>query len=68
MSSVFGVYRVESRPVGEHGLGQVVPVISKVDLWPPFFHSKEAAEEHARELQERDFNGEQYSVQELRGA
>jgi len=68
MSSVWGVYRIENRPVGELGLGHVVPVGSEVDLWPPFFHSREAAEEHARKLHEKDSNGDRYSVQELHGA
>jgi hypothetical protein len=68
MASMWGVYRIESRPVGEYGLGPIVPVSSKVDLWAPFFPQKAAAEEYARELQEKDSNGDQYSVQELHGA
>ena len=40
MASMWGVYRVESRPTGEDGLGHIVPLISKVDLWPPFFPQK----------------------------
>jgi hypothetical protein len=68
MASMWGVYRIQTRPVGELGLGPIVPQVSKVDLWPPFFPQKSAAEEYARDLREKDSNGDQYSVQELHGA
>jgi hypothetical protein len=67
MGSVWGVYRIESRPVAKFGLGRVVPVVSKADLWPPFFYSREDAEKYAFGLQVKDSNGDQYSVQELSG-